>query len=57
MEHQKGNAVVVVLVIAVIALAAYVACNQGYIGGARDNQQDIEINLPDGSPSGNGSGY
>jgi septal ring-binding cell division protein DamX len=47
-----NNAVVAVLVLAVIALAAFFAYKQGYLTGKDANpsdQPDIQINLPGGS--------
>ena len=54
-NNNSGNgggngAVIAVLVIVVIALVGWFAYKQGYLGGTADNEQDIEINLPGGSP-------
>lgn len=50
MEHNDNggnNAVIAVLVLVVIVIVGWFAYRQGYLGGAGDNKQDIEINLPD----------
>jgi hypothetical protein len=50
--HEKGNAVVGVLVFAVIVLAAWFAYQQGYLKGvglAPSDEPEIQINLPGGS--------
>lgn len=44
------GAIIAVIVLVVIVIVGYLAFRQGYLGGEKDNTQDIEINLPGGSP-------
>lgn len=46
---NNNNAVVAVLVLVIIVIVGWFMYSQGYLGGAQDNEQDIEINLPGGS--------
>lgn len=48
-KFMNNNAIVAVLVLVVIVIVGLFMYKQGYIGGAKDNEQDIEINLPGGS--------
>lgn len=38
----------IALIVVALAVVGYLAYTQGYKGGARDNQQDVEFNLPGG---------
>ena len=46
---MNNNVLVAVLVVVVIGLVGWFAYNQGYLGGSKDNEQDIQINLPGSS--------
>jgi hypothetical protein len=52
---MNNNAIVAVLVLVVIVLVGWFAYRQDYLGGAADNEQDIQINLPGGSPTPQGN--
>lgn len=54
-NNNSGNgggngAIIAVVVLVVIVIVGWLAFRQGYLGGEKDNTQDIEINLPGGSP-------
>jgi hypothetical protein len=52
MEHEKGNAVVWVLVVVVVGILVWLAYQQGYLGGSNaqpTEKPNIEINLPGSS--------
>ena len=46
---NNNNLIVGILVVVVIVVVGVLMYNQGYLGGTKDNEQDIEINLPGGS--------
>jgi hypothetical protein len=52
--HERGNTLVIVLVVAVMALIAFVAYQQGYLGGQHqsDGGGDVNIDLPGGNNGG-----
>ncbi|MEK9158310.1 MAG: hypothetical protein AAB638_03995 [Patescibacteria group bacterium] len=43
---MNNNSIVAVLVLVVIVLVGWFSFKQGYFTGNKDNEQDIEINLP-----------
>ena len=60
MNKEKGNAVVWVLVVVVVAIVVWLAYKQGYFAGlgAQPSQQPgVQINLPGSSSSPTPRGY
>ena len=45
-KDMNNNSIVAVLVLVVIVLVGWFSFKQGYFTGNKDNEQDIEINLP-----------
>ena len=44
---KNNNAIVAVLVLVVIVLVGWFTYKQGYFQGTKDNEKDVEFNLPD----------